>query len=185
MNPGPRFNASVLYGHQTVLSNVMWRMQMGQVFSLTPDEYRQLNDLAGCLNYYSAQQPPAPIPYDVQPEIPYGDFSRRTFQISADTVTAFPFRVPYPPFNGANGPLLRMSCAEFGGTPGLRKVSVSPLPGHMDGISDGIGKQAGASGDVGTTFAPYGALLYANILAMEPVAAGQGGSGFSIVWPPH
>lgn len=180
----PRFDASILYGHQVVLSNVMGRVQMGQVFALTPDEYRQLSDLAGALNYWAAQAPET-VSVDVQSEIAYGDFGRKVFQLSDQVVTAYPFRVPSPPFPGPNGALLRMSCSEFSGGDYMRRVSVSATPGDMSGLSNGDGNEAGASGNCGTEFAPYGALLYANILALEPVAPGKGGSGFSIVWPPN
>lgn len=178
----PRFDASILYGHQVVLSNVMGRVQMGQVFALTPDEYRQLSDLAGALNYWAAQQPPQPeLPVSVQPEIAYGDFGRKTFQAAQDTVMAFPFRIPAGPFTGPNGPLLRMSCAEYQGAPWTRKLAISAIPGDMTGQPQVVGKEAAVAFPA-TNYAP-GELLYANILITEDATPGTMGSGFSIIWP--
>jgi len=169
----PRFNASILFGHQVVLSNVMGRMQMGQVFSLTPDEYRQLSDLAGALNYWAAQVPQHPT--DIQPEIAEGDFSRKLFAASNEVVTAFPFRAP------ASG-YVYMSASEYAGQPWIRRLSISTVAGDMDGPMTVQGKETMAGFTVGTEFAA-GTYLYANTLLLDDAPAGTTGSGFSIVWP--
>lgn len=168
-----RFPASIRRHHQQVMSNVMGRIQQGQVFALTPQEYVALGDLAGALNYWAAQVPEYPV--DVQAEIMGGDYSRKLFQGATDVVTAFPFRAPAAGY-------VYMSAAEYAGDPWLRKVSISTTAGDMDGPVTVQGKEAMAGFTVGTEFAAN-TYLYANHLITEAATPGTTGSGFSIVWP--
>lgn len=166
----PRFNASILFGHQTVLSNVMGRVQLGQVFSLTPDEYRQLSDLAGALNYWAAQAPEPAA--QLLGHIPEGDYDRRTFAPEAGQVVAYSFPMP--------ADAVYMSAAEFGGSPWLRTLCVSDVLGDMGTTYATTGKEAMVYLDAGAY--PVGTMLYANMRIDEPAPAGTTGSGFSIVW---
>lgn len=174
-----RFDASIKRGHQVTLSNVMGRLQAGSLFSLTPQEFTDLSDLAGALNYWAAQVPETPI--NVHPEIAVGDFSRKTWQASAAIIDVFPFRMPAPPYANGTG-LFYMSAAEYQGDPWLRRLTVSPVAGDMDADLASDGKQATLHLQAGTDF-PAGTLLYANLLLLEPAPPGTAGSGFSIVWP--
>lgn len=173
-----RFDASIKRGHQTTLSNVMGRLQSGSIFSLTPQEYIDLSDLAGALNYWAAQTPETPTA--IHPEIVRGDFSRKTWQASADVIDVFPFVMPGPPFNNGTGDFY-MSVAEFQGDPWLRRLCVSVIQGDMDGPHASQGKQATVYLQPGDF--PAGTQLYANIVLTENAPAGKAGSGFSIVWP--
>lgn len=185
-----RFPASLNCEHRAVLSNVMDRTPVGGGHSivLTAAEDLALRQLAGAMNDWAARpggcDDITAMPYDVAPEVLYLDFSRKLYNVRHDRVTAFPFRVPLPPFPGPNGALLRMSTAEYDGERYLRQVSVSALPGDMNGLSNGVGTEAGAHFMAGVEF-PSGALLYANVLAIDPVTPGRGLSGFSIIWPPN
>lgn len=172
-----RFNASIKRGHQTTLSNVMGRLQAGQMFSLTPQEFIDLSDLAGALNYWAAQEPPTA---EVQPEILYGDFARRYF-VPGHAVYAFPFRVD------ARARHLYGSVAEnpsVGGASALRLGVVSRVAGDLSnapGNLYGRGKEVAFHITPDVEF-PVGELLYFNTMIDEPVAESQTGSGFSIVW---
>lgn len=170
-----RFAASIRRHHQAVMSNVMGRLQQGQVFALTPQEFVALSDLSGALNYWAAQTPEYPV--DIQPEIAFGDFSRKTFTASREVVTAFPFRVP------AHG-LLYGSTAEFGGDPWLRILTIARVAGDVSpsALVYSRGKQATCYLTAGVEAQP-GELLYFNTVIDEDAALGTTGSGFSIVWP--
>lgn len=174
-----RFDASIKRGHQVTLSNVMGRLQAGNTFALTPQEFTDLSDLAGALNYWAAQVPETPM--TMHAEIPVGDFGRRTWQASAGIVDVFPFRVPSPPYANGTG-LFYMSAAEYQGDPWLRRMTVSPVAGDMDAGLSSDGKQTTIHLLAGTDF-PAGTLLYANLLLLEDAPTGTAGSGFSIVWP--
>jgi len=166
-----RFYASIKRGHQTTMSNVMGRLQAGSVFALTPQEFTDLSDLAGALNYWAAQSVPQA---QFLGHIPAGDFSRKEFAPEAGQVVAYSFRMP------AAG-LLYASAAEYGGSPWLRSLSISPTSGDMDSAHGSVGKQATvylAAGDF-----PADTLLYANMRIEEDAPPGTTGSGFSIVWP--
>ena len=168
-----RFDARIRAYHQEVMSNVMGRLQQGETFRLTPQEYVALSDLAGALNYWRAQVPETPV--DVQPVIAAGDFARKLFAGSPDIVTAFPFHAPAAGY-------VYMSAAEFQGDPWLRRVSISTIAGDMDGPVASQGKQATVSFTVGVEF-PAGALLFCNHRLIEAATPGTTGSGFSIIWP--
>lgn len=170
-----RFPASIRRHHQVVMSNVMGRLQAGSVFALTPQEFVALSDLSGALNYFAAQSPEYPV--DTQPEIAAGDFARKTFAGSRETVTAFPFRVP------ANG-LLYGSVSEFGGSPWLRTLTIARTAGDVSAsaILYSRGKQATCYLTTGVEAQP-GELLYFNTIIEEDAPPGTTGSGFSIVWP--
>lgn len=77
-----RFQASVLFGHQTTLSNFVGRLQAGVQVVPTAQELADLGNLAGALNYWAGQATPSlpQYPVDIQPEIPFGDYSRRLWQ---------------------------------------------------------------------------------------------------------
>ena len=175
-----RFPASIKRGHQVTLSNVMGRLQAGSVFSLTPQEFTDLSDLAGALNYWSAQVPPLTM-HDT---IAIRDDSRKLFEAQAGVIDAFPFVMPGPPFNNGTG-ILYMSASENPSIPGagpwLRKLSVSTIAGDMDSQFFADAKQPTVYLHPGDF--PPGTILYANLLLLEPAPAGTGGSGFSIVWP--
>lgn len=165
-----RFQASIKRGHQVTLSNVMGRLQAGQVFSLTPQEKIDLSDLAGALNYWAAQTPASDA--QLLGHIPEGDYARRVFAPEAGQVIAYSFPMPMMP--------CYLSAAEFGGDPWLRTLSVSPVLGDMNGAHISTGKQATVHLDLDAY--PPGMLLYANQRIDEPAPAGKTGSGFSIVW---
>lgn len=164
-----RFDASIKRGHQETLSNVMGRLQAGQVFSLTPQEKIDLSDLAGALNYWAAQVPEQTA--QLLGHIPDGDYARRTFAPAAGEIVAWSFPMPEDS--------CYMSTAEFGGDPWLRTLSVSTTLGDMAGIVS-TGKQATVHIEPYTF--PIGTPLYANIRIDEPAPEGTTGSGFSIVW---
>lgn len=172
-----RFTASIKRGHQVTLSNVMGRLHAGSIFSLSPQEYVDLSDLAGALNFWAAQSPAQEV--DVQAEIPFGDFNRRLY-VPDLRVIAWPFRVP------AKG-TLKGSVSEnpaVGGSPWLRILTISAVPGNVstDALVYSRGKQATCFLDVGVE-AQAGELLYFNSVIDEDAPAGTTGSGFSIVWP--
>ena len=175
-----RFDASIKRGHQEVLSNVMGRLHAGSVFSLTPQEYIDLSDLAGALNYWAAQEPETPVA--VHAEIPAGDFDRHTWQAAPGVIDAFPFRVPAPPYHSASAPAMKVSVAELGGDPWLRLMTISTVAGDMDASLRSEGKQTTIYLDAGVDF-PIGTLLYANVLLLENAPPGKAGSSINIVWP--
>ena len=167
-----RFSASIRRYHQQVMSNVMGRIQNGQVFALTPQEYTAMSDLAGALNYWAAQ---APDDVQIQAEIPAGDFARRLYTPGL-AIFAWPFRAP------ASG-LLYGSASEYAGDPWLRILTISRTAGD---VSTGAlvydrGKQATCYLQEGV--AVPGELLYFNSLIDEAAPTEKTGSGFSIVWP--
>lgn len=175
---GDRFDASVTFTQQQTLSNVMGRLQSGSTFALTKQEFTELSNLAGALNYWAAKAPATAV--SVHDPIARGDFSRKTWQASADVVDVFPFVMPSPPFNNGTGSFY-MSVAEFQGDPWLRKLCVSATSGDMKCPQPSQGKQATIY--LGPGDFPAGTQLYANMQLMEPAPAGKAGSGFSIVWP--
>lgn len=181
-----RFDASLNCDHATLLSRVVGQMQAGVPYTPSPDDLNALGDLAGAINYW-AQQPGAcgsPPNVLVEPEIQAQDYDRKTFAPSPpNQIVAFPFRIPHGPFPGPNGPLMYMSAAEFGGSPWLRRLSVSAQPGDMSGSHTSDGKQVTVYLKAGIDY-PEGTLLYANLQITDAGAQpGTTGSGFSIVWP--
>lgn len=182
-----RFDASINCNHRNTLTVVMSRVPVGGgSVSITPAEDTQLRDLAGALNYWATQPggcDGSQYPLEMQPEIMYGDFDRKTFVAYPDRITVFPFRVPTGPFIGPNGALLRMAASEYQGQPWDRLLSVSATPGDMQGFLTCAGKAPDVFGYVGVEFTP-GALLYVNmILTQTPTVPNSSGSGFSILWP--
>lgn len=175
-----RFQASIKRGHQVTLSNVMGRLQAGSIFSLTPQEYIDLSDLAGALNYWAAQAPETPVA--VHAEVHAGDFGRQVFTATPGVIDAFPFRVPGPPYASANAPEFKCSVAEFGGGAFLRRMVVSTVAGDMTGPFTSQGKQTTIYLRAGLDF-PVGTLLYANTEILETPPPGDGGSSFNVVWP--
>ncbi len=177
-----RFPASIKRGHQVTLSNVMGRLQSGSIFSLTPQEYTDLSDLAGALNYWAAQAPEQPLA--MHDTIQRGDFSRKLFEATPGVVDVFPFIMPAPPFNNGTG-ILYMSASENpsipGASPWLRRLSVSTVAGDMDSPHAEDAKVPTVYLQPGDY--PPGTILYANLLLLEPAPPGTAGSGFSIVWP--
>ena len=173
-----RFDASIKRGHQTTLSSVMGRMQAGAQVTLTPQEFTDLSDLAGALNYWAAQSPA--YPYTMHDNIVRGDYSRKLFMAQDGVIDVFPFYMPGPPYANGTG-IYYMSAAEFQGDPWMRRLSVSQTPGDMDAPNASDGKQATVYVNPGDF--PAGTILYANLLLLEPAPPGTGGSGFSIVWP--
>ena len=55
-----RFQASVLFGHQTVLTNFVGRLQAGVPVIPTAQELADLGNLAGALNYWAGHTLPSP-----------------------------------------------------------------------------------------------------------------------------
>lgn len=186
-----RFSASVNCRHRNILTTVMARVPVGGgSVIIAPEEDKDLRDLAGALNYW-ATQPGAcsggPVTIDMQPEIMYGDNSRKLFTQYKDRVTVFPFRVPNGPFVGPNGPLMYMSAAEFQGAPLMRRMVISDVAGDIDTVP--VGSPLRSDGKQPTVYfkagveVPLGALMYVNLIATEDFIPGQSGSGFSISWP--
>lgn len=167
-----RFNASIKRGHQTTLSNVMGRLQQGQTFGLTPQEYTDLSDLAGALNYWAAQV--NWLPAQLLGHIGTGDFSRHTFAPEAGACVAYSFTMP------GNGTLY-LSVAEYSGSPWLRSLSVSTVLGDMESAHGSVGKQATVY--LAPEDFPAGTLLYANMMIEEPAPLVTTGSSLNIVWP--
>lgn len=173
-----RFPASVNCAHRATLTQIMARVPTGGgAVTIDALEDANLRDLAGALNYWATQpggcDSPA-YPVDIQPEIVYGDYSRKVFAASHEVVTAFPFRMP------ANG-TTHVATAEYAGQPWLRLMTVSTVPGDMDAPMRSAGKNPDiyiAPGDF-----PAGTLLYANNILTDAPIPGASGSGFSIVWP--
>jgi hypothetical protein len=178
-----RFDASIKRGHQVTLSNVMGRLQAGSQFTLTPQEFTDLSDLAGALNYWAAQA--VSLPKILHDDIPAGDYTRRLFSQAVGVVDVFPFRVPGPPY-GASGSTFYMSASENpsipGAAPWLRRLTVSTKPGDMDAALSSDSKQPTVYLQAGVDF-PVGTILYANLLLLEDATPDTTGSGFSIVWP--
>lgn len=177
-----RFDASIKRGHQVTLSNVMGRLQAGDLFALTPVEYADLSDLAGALNTWAAESPA--YPQTMHAEIVRGDYSRRLFQAQVGIVDVFPFVHPGAPFANNTG-VYYMSPSENpsfpGAEPWLRRLSVSTIPGDMSSKLFSDAKQPTVY--VRPDDFPAGTQLYANILLLELATPGTTGSGFSIVWP--
>lgn len=167
-----RFDASIKRGHQATLSNVMGRLQAGSVFALTPQEFTDLSDLSGALNFWAAQSPEPPA--QLLGHIATDDYSRKVFAPEAYAVVAYSFTMP------AAG-LTYMSTAEYSGDPWLRTLSVSATLGDLNSSHASVGKQPTVYLTAGDF--PAGTLLYANMRIEEPAPPGKTGSGFSIVWP--
>lgn len=124
-----RFAASIRRYHQTVMSNVMGRIQNGQVFALTPQEYTAMSDLAGALNYWAAQAPEVPVV--VTPEVMEPD-KRYVFTASADHITAIPFTIP----EGSG--MFSGTAAEYGsGGTALARAAINREAGDMNGWTGG------------------------------------------------
>lgn len=140
-----RFNASILFGHQTLLSNVMGRVQAsgGTVLALTEAEFRGMSDLAGALNYWAAQAAPAPpVPPPVGAEVVVLDVvvepdKRVLFTASASYVTAIPFDVPAGPYHIT--PMFSGTAAEYAwGGMAFAHAALSRTPGDLTGASGGM-----------------------------------------------
>ena len=149
------------------------RAQAGAPAVPTAQELADGGNLAGALNYWAGQAAP-PLPVDIQPEIAYGDYSRKVFAASKGVVTAFPFRMP------AHG-TTHVAAAEYAGQPWLRLMTVSMIAGDLTGPMRSAGKNPDiyiAQGDF-----PVGTLLYANNVLTDDAIPGSTGTGFSVVWP--
>ena len=202
-----RFTASVLCGHQTVLSNVMGRVQNAgkpYVLVLTDEEYIALSNLSGALNTWatkpgacgSAPALPTCGPDTINTTIAWGDFTRYTTRSIApfgDNVWCIAFTVPAgtaPTSNVGYG-----SVAEFGGDPWMREMTLSRFPcdfrpadptGANGPLEWSIGKQATIHWRVGgdpNNLQP-GVTYYYNIRNQQPTEGLILPAGFSIIWPP-
>lgn len=184
-----RFTASLNCRHRVTLTNVMGRAPVGGgTVTLTAQEDKDLRDMAGAVNQAAAAPggcDSAALPVNQQPEIVYGDFGRKVFNVSQKYVVAFPFRVPTGPFPGPNGPLMYMSSSDQG-TPRMCLMVVSATPGDVSYTPGSPlasqGKQVTIYANVGVDLSP-GALLYANIVAVENANPEETSCGFSISWP--
>lgn len=181
-----RFQASVLFGHQTALASAVGRMQAGVPFVPTAQELADLGNLAGGLNYWAGQATQSPPVGGPEGDIPYGDTSRHEFNASTTDVTSRSFRVPVMPsggWPGPNGALLRLSIATFGGTDVMRRTCVSLTRGKLDDALFSQGKETPIAFRCGVEL-PEGALAYINTIALEEPPPGAARSSVSIIWPP-
>ncbi len=171
--------------HQQVLSNIMGRLQSGKQVILDAVEFTAMSQLSGNLNHYAAiVDPPSPLPVGPQGDIPYGDYNRYLFMSSA-SITTFSFRVPVKPaggWPGPNGALLRLSAANYQGSPHLMKTCVSLVRGKLDDVLVAVGKETPFNIVCGVDL-PEGAMAYINMIAVEEPPNGAGGSSVSIIWP--
>lgn len=160
-----RFSASIRRYHQQVMSNVMGRIQNGQVFALTPQEYTAMSDLAGALNYWAAQEPETPVV--VTPEVMEPD-KRFVFVASATHITAIPFTIP----DGSG--MFSGTAAEYGsGGTALARAAINREPGDMNGATGG-----GSAIEVWRDARTDGAGLWYYNIQLDPGSADRG-TGFS------
>lgn len=160
-----RFAASIRRYHQTVMSNVMGRIQNGQVFALTPQEFVAMSDLSGALNYWAAQAPETPVV--ITAEVPRPD-ERFEFTASADYITAVPFRIP----EGSG--VFSGTAAEYGsGGTALAKAAINREPGNMSGWTGG-----GSAIEIWRDARVDGAGLWYYNLQLDPGSRDRG-TGFS------
>lgn len=172
MSANDRFDCSIKRGHQTMLANVVGRMQAGQVFVPTAQELKDLGDLAGQLNKCASE---VFLPTNIHPEISFGDYDRRLFAASTEVIDVFPFRI----VAGTS----HIGLSEYQGQPWTRLMTVSTVPGDLYSAirSEGKAPDIFISGNVEF---PIGTPLYINtILTQEPTVPNSSGSGISIVWP--
>lgn len=158
-----RFPASIRRYHQQTMSNVMGRLQHGQVFSLTPQEFQTLGDLAGALNYYAAQSeplPPAPtLPVRVL-DIVWPTTGSVVFQLSPGEIVAIPLAVPAFPYQVSD--VLSASSAEYGAAPALRVAAVNVTAGDLTGAQQGVQATVDVPIAVGGRIPP-GSICYYNV----------------------
>lgn len=148
--------------HVDVLSSVMGRMQLGIVFSLTPQELTALGDLSGCLN--AAKAAALDLPVDVLPEVTPMD-PQVVFTAQPDRIVAIPFRITTGPLGGS--PDGYASSAEFQAGTALRKAALSQSPGDLTGVVRGQGAQVTLDFSVGVgPFLP-GSLWFYNCVIAE------------------
>lgn len=204
-----RFNASLAFKHQQLLSSVVGRMQAGQPFTPTAQELQDLGDLAGAINYWAEQaggQPPA-LPIEgcaddtIKTTIAWGDFKRYVTRETGpnhtggpfeDSVWCIEFTIPAdltPTSRVGYG-----SCAEYGGDPWTREMTLSSSPcdfrpADPTGVNGpfewSIGKQttiyfAVPNGNGAAVLTP-GKTYYFNIRNKDPEMNVP--AGFSIIWP--
>lgn len=170
-----RFTASILKGHEEVLSRVVAGVNGDGLVRVAPGDLEALQRLAGALNAAASAGAPPPPPQGgvLLGTIGNMDYARRVFAPEAGQVVAYAFTMP------SAG--CYMSAANYAGDPWLRTVSVSETLGDMEGkVRSGPGKTATLWLDAGTF--PPGTLLYANQRIDEPAPPGTTGSCFSIVW---
>lgn len=203
-----RFDASILYGHQQVLSNFVGRLQAGEAVVPTAQELLDLGNLAGALNYWaSLAPPPAAVcgPDDLQVSIPWGDYDRRTTnQIGpfGENRIAVQFVVP-PAVVGPFSSSGYFSVAEFQGPPWPRHLTLSRFAcdfrsvdptGVAGPVAESYGKQTtiffNVQGPAGADALQPSGVYYMNIRNWEPtlgtsgLAPGQTApAGFSFIWP--
>lgn len=164
-----RFDASIKRGHQAVLSSVMGRMQAGSTVVLAPQEFADLSDLAGALNYYAAQ--PA-MPVVVVPDYVDGE-GRRVMTFYPDQIIAVPFVIAAGPWANPQG---YASSAEYGAPPAMRKATLSQTAGDMTGATTGMGVTL----DFNANAIPGGRWYYnCHVLPEYPPTQ----SGFSVAFP--
>ena len=167
-----RFDCSIKRGHQTMLANVVGRMQAGQVFVPTAAELKDLGDLAGQLNKCAA---PPSLPVQIAPEFVDGA-PRYVGATYSDLIVAIPFRIPATWAN----PTGMASAAEYGwGGTRHHYMNLSRQAGDMTVQSSGL--QVTIYFTAGVDFAA-GELVYANIwhTNADPAPCGM---GFSVTFP--
>lgn len=169
-----RFNASILFGHQNVLSSFVGRLQAGVAVVPTAQELADLGNLAGALNYWAAQAKPS-LPVQIAPEFVNGA-PRYVFSTYSDLIVAIPFRIPAT----WTTPTGMASAAEYqwGGTR-HHYMNLSRTAGDM--VIQSSGLQVTQFFEAGKDFAA-GELVYANIWhsAQDPAPCG---AGFSVTFP--
>lgn len=154
-----RFPASIRRHHQRVLSNVMGRLQRGQVFSLTPSEFQALGDLAGALNYYAAQAAEPSLPVRTL-DVVWPTTGSVVFQLAPGEIVAIPLQVPPLPYPVSD--VLSASSAEYGAPPALRVAAVSLTPGDLTGGQTGVQATVDVPIAIGGPIPP-GSLAYYNV----------------------
>lgn len=151
-----RFNASVLFGHQQVLTNFVGRLQAGVPVVPTAQELADLGNLAGGLNYWAGQATPS-FPVQIAPDYTMNG-APYVCSTYSDAIVAIPVRVPV---NAVNGETCMVSLAEYqwGGTR-HHYMNLSRTAGDMVVQSSGL--QVTVYMEVGKEFGP-GDLFYANV----------------------
>ena len=170
-----RFQAAVLFGHQTVLTNFVGRLQAGVAVVPTAQELADLGNLAGALNYWAGQATPS-LPVQIAPEFVDGA-PRYVGSTYSDMIVAIPFRIPAQWTQTATG---MASAAEYGwGGTRHHYMNLSRTAGDMVVQSSGL--QVTLFYEAGKDF-QAGELVYANIWhsAADPAPCGM---GFSVTFP--
>ena len=169
-----RFQASVLRGHQTALTEFVGRLQAGVVVVPTAQELADLGNLAGALNYWAAE-PVITLPVSILPEFVDGA-PRFVFGCTATEISAIPFNVKPGPYTATSMIVATAAEYQWGGT-AFASAAINRVPGDMTGAQTAnsslmVVRDAATDGD---------GLWYYNIV-LAPGSQPRG-TGFSVTFP--